>query len=42
MFTALLDNQFDLLPEILHELFVVITPIGDSFNDEEYEKKLMA
>ena len=27
---SLLSNQFDLLPEILHELCVVSTPIGGS------------
>ena len=26
------DNQFDLLTEILHEPFLVSTPIGDSVN----------
>ena len=30
MVTPLLTNQFDLLPEILHEPFLVSTPIGDS------------
>ena len=38
--TLLLDNQFDLLLEILHELFLVSTPIGDSVMDEGVYKKV--
>ena len=34
MVTPLLTNQFDLLPEILHEPFLVSTPIGDSVMDK--------
>lgn len=30
MFTPLLANQFELIPEILHEPFLVNTTIGDS------------
>ena len=30
MVTLLFANQFDILREILHELFLVSTPIGDS------------
>ena len=29
MVTPLVANQFDLLPEILHEPFLVSTPMGD-------------
>ena len=32
--TAIVANQFRLFPEILHELFLVSTPIGDSVKDE--------
>ena len=34
MVTPLVDNKFDLLPEILHEPFLVTTPIGDSVKVE--------
>ena len=34
MVTPLLANQFDLLPKILHESFLVSTPITDSVMDE--------
>ena len=34
MFTPLLANKFDLLPDILHEAFLVSTHIGDSVKAE--------
>ena len=34
MVTPLVDNQFDLLPEILYELFLVSTLIRDSVKAE--------
>ena len=34
MFTPLLANKFDLLPDILHEAFLVSTHMGDSVNAE--------
>ena len=34
MFTPLLDNQFDLQPEILHKPFLVSYPIDQSIKDE--------
>ena len=32
MVAPIVANQFDLLPEILHEPFLVSTPIGDNVN----------
>ena len=40
MVTPLLANQFDLLPEILHEQFLVSTPIGDSVKAEGIRREI--
>ena len=40
MVSLFVTNKFELLPEILHELFLVSTPIGDSVMDEGVYKKV--
>ena len=40
MVNPLVSNQFDLLPEILHEPFLVSTPIGDSVTAEGVYTKI--
>ena len=35
MVTPFVPNQFGLFPEILHEPFLVSTPIGDNVKDEK-------
>ena len=39
-FTPLVANKFDLLPDILHEPFLVSTPIGDSVRVEGVYREL--
>ena len=34
MVTPLVDNQFELLPKMLHEPFLFRTPVGDSVKAE--------